>query len=189
MRSSVRGVEFTISTARLTLRQWRESDLDPFAAMNADPVVSADLGGPLTRDDSENKLAKFVDCFDQHGLTRWSVSDHSGQFLGYAGIRKHGVGDRVLPPHCDIGWRFNRSAWGRGFATEAAAAALDDAFDRVGLDEVLAYTATDNLRSQAVMGRLGMLRDAARDFVEHDPRMGPWTGLTWAITAEEWATS
>ena len=189
MSINVRRVDFTISTARLTLRHWRESDADAFAAMNADPVVSADLGGPLSREESDVKLERFAGCFDQHGLTRWAVSDDTDQFLGYAGIRKHAEGERVLSPHYDIGWRFNRSAWGHGFASEAAAAALDDAFKRVGLHEVLAYTAPDNLRSQAVMDRVGMQRDPTRDFVEHDARMGTWTGLTWAMTAEMWAAA
>jgi len=188
MSGTVRVVEFTCSTARLTLRPWRDSDLDDFAAMNADPEVSADLGGPLSRAESETKLQRFRHSFDHYGLTRWAVLDDVGQFLGYAGIRRHGEGERALPPHHDIGWRFTRSAWGNGYASEAAAAALDDAFDRVGLEEVLAYTAPDNLRSQAVMNRLGMRRDPSRDFVDQDERMGTWTGLTWSMTAAMWST-
>ena len=88
---------------------------------------------------------------------------------------------RIHPigPHDEIGWRFLPGAWGHGYATEAAQAALNDVFDRIGLTEVLAYTAANNLRSQSVMGRLGLTRDVSRDFTTHDSRVGKWEGLVW----------
>ena len=87
-----------------------------------------------------------------------------------------------LGPHAEIGWRLARSAWGHGYATEAARAALDDVFRRCGLTEVLAYTAPDNLRSQAVMTRLELRRDPSRDYSMPDgPRI--WHGLTWVATS------
>ena len=86
-----------------------------------------------------------------------------------------------LGPHAEVGWRLARSAWGHGYATEAAQASLDDVFTRCGLTEVLAYTAPDNLRSQAVMSRLELRRDPARDFsIPDGPRI--WHGLTWVAT-------
>jgi RimJ/RimL family protein N-acetyltransferase len=87
-----------------------------------------------------------------------------------------------LGPHAEIGWRLARPAWGHGYATEAARASLDDVFTRCGLAEVLAYTAPDNARSQAVMTRLGLRRDPARD---HSLQYGPgiWHGLTWVATS------
>ena len=81
--------------------------------------------------------------------------------------------------HVEIGWRLVRRAWGRGYATEAARAALADAFHRCGLTEVLAYTAHDNGRSEAVMNRLGLRRDPSRDFTAFYGDVGPWTGLVW----------
>jgi RimJ/RimL family protein N-acetyltransferase len=87
--------------------------------------------------------------------------------------------DHPLGPHFEIGWRLMRDAWGRGYATEAAAAALDDAFKRVGLSEVVSYTAPDNLRSQAVMKRLYLQRDSSRDFSANYEGVGIWHGLVW----------
>jgi RimJ/RimL family protein N-acetyltransferase len=86
--------------------------------------------------------------------------------------------DHPLAPHFDVGWRLVRSAWGKGYATEAARAALDDVFNRVGLDEVLAYTAIDNLRAQAVMERLKLRRDPMLDFDVLNDDV-PWHGLVW----------
>lgn len=166
-------------TPRLRLRPWREADRDAFAALNADPEVSRDLGGPLSRAASDAKLDRYIAAFAQHGFCRWAIEDRNGGFLGYAGVmpvrRAHPLG-----PHDEVGWRLKRDAWGHGYASEAARAALDDIFSRVGLTEVLSYTAPDNLRSQAVMDRLGLTRDPARDFVASYPAAPAWHGLVWA---------
>ncbi|HVM97406.1 MAG TPA: GNAT family N-acetyltransferase [Candidatus Acidoferrales bacterium] len=164
-----------LSTPRLTLRSWREADREPFAAMHFDAEVTRDLGGVFERARSDAKLDRYMAAFESHGFCRWAIHDASGKFLGYAGIMPSGS-DHPLGRHVDIGWRLVRSAWGQGIATEAAGAALRDAFTRVGLTEVLAYTDPDNLRSQAVMARLNLVRDSVRDFTL--PGSG-WRGLVW----------
>lgn len=166
-----------LRAARLTLRRWRETDREAFAALNADPEVARDLGGPLDRAHSDAKFDRYVATFERHGFCRWALQDSEQPFLGYAGVMPS-LPDHPLGPHAEIGWRLARSAWGRGYATEAAAAALLDAFTRTGLGEVLAYTSHDNARSQAVMQRLGMRRDPARDF-SHVYGGRPWHGLVW----------
>jgi RimJ/RimL family protein N-acetyltransferase len=166
-----------LRTARLTLRAWREADRDSFAALNADPEVTWDLGGPLTRSESDAKFDRYVASFERHGFSRWAVEDSKRLFLGYTGVRLSPP-DHPLGPHAEIGWRLVRSAWGQGYATEAAASALLDAFARIGLGEVLAYTSHDNVRSQAVMRRLGLRRDPTRDF-SHVYGDRPWRGLVW----------
>ncbi len=164
-----------ISTPRLILRNWREEDRAAFAAMHADPQVMHDLGGTFDRTRSDTKFDRYVAAFEQHGVCRWTVLDLNGQFIGYTGIILQGA-DHPLGAHADIGWWLVRSAWGHGYATEAAKAALEDGFRRLAFEEVLAYTAAGNLRSQAVMTRAGLVRAPQRDFTL--PETG-WHGFVW----------
>ena len=177
----VLGAEFEIVTDRLSLRPWRATDADDFAAMNADVEVMADLGGPLSREQSDRKLERFQRSFHDDAITRWVVTGSDDRFLGYCGIVKQGE-DHPLGVHHEIGWRLTRQSWGHGYATEAATAALGDAFGRIGCAEVLAYTAADNARSQAVMTKLGLARRPDLDFSHHYDGFGTWRGLVWSAT-------
>jgi RimJ/RimL family protein N-acetyltransferase len=165
-----------IQTARLKLRPWEERDRQPFAAMNADPEVMHDLGGPISREASDAKLDRYAAAFAQRGLSRWVLESGDGMFLGYTGVLYRV--ESAIGEHREIGWRLVRDAWGYGYATEAAQAALHDAFTRAKLTEVLAYTSPDNLRSQAVMARLKLQRDPSRDFTADFGR-GDWHGMMW----------
>jgi RimJ/RimL family protein N-acetyltransferase len=171
-----------IRTDRLTLRSWRDTDREAFAALNADPEVMEDLGGPLDRAESDAKFVRYVAAFEQHGFCRWVLEEADGRFLGYTGVMpsRHG---HPLGRHADIGWRLVRSAWGQGYATEAARASLRDAFDRGGFKEVLAYTSADNMRSQAVIKRLNMQRAAPFDYSE-PLGSGMWHGMAWIARPE-----
>jgi RimJ/RimL family protein N-acetyltransferase len=166
-----------LDTPRLRLRCWRETDRDALAAMHADAEVMADHGRPLSRTESDAKLDRYAAAFERYRISRWVTEDRAGGFLGYVGIMPSFAG-HPLGPHMEIGWRLVRRAWGHGYATEAAQAALADAFARVGLKEVLAYTGPDNLRSQAVMARLHLERAPARDFTAHNDGID-WRGLVW----------
>ena len=166
-----------IDTLRTRLRCWQEADREAFAAMNAHPEVMLDLGGPISRAASDAKLDRYAAAFSRYGFCRWAVESRDGAFLGYAGVMPSHE-DHPLGPHFEIGWRLMRSAWGYGYATEAAKAALHDVFTRVGLREVVAYTAPDNLRSQAVMDRLRLQREPSRDFTA-DYGLGDWHALVW----------
>jgi RimJ/RimL family protein N-acetyltransferase len=167
-----------ITTARLRLRHWKETDRELFAAMHADPEVMHDYGGPISRAESDAKLYRYISTCHRLGFSRWAVESQEGCFLGYTGVMPSRP-DHPLAPHAEIGWRLVRRAWGHGFATEAARAALHDAFTRVGLAEVIAYTSPDNARSQAVMARLQLERDPARDFTADYPEVRGWRGLVW----------
>jgi RimJ/RimL family protein N-acetyltransferase len=167
-----------ITTPRLRLRCWEAADRDAFAAMHADPAVMQDYGGPISREKSDAKLDRYAMAHRQHGFCRWAVERHDGGLLGYVGIMPSRPG-HPMGSHSEIGWRLVRHAWGHGYATEAARAALNDGFVRMGLAEVVAYTAADNLRSQAVMGRLQMRRDPSRDFTADYDGIKGWRGLVW----------
>ena len=169
--------EISLRTSRLTLRSWHEADRDAFAALNADPEVTWDMGGPLVRSESDAKFDRYLRTWEEHGHGRWALEDMDRHFIGYAGVQP-AAAQHPLGAHAEIGWRLARAAWDKGYATEAARAALEDAFTRLGMSEVLAYTSSDNARSQAVMARLGLERDPTRDFSEsYNGR--PWQGLVW----------
>lgn len=161
-----------LRTDRLTLRRWRDSDLEPWAAMNADPQVREHLGDLLTREQSDASVARFQAEFDQRGYGWWAVeAQTTGEFIGFAGLDQ--VDDDMPFTGVEIGWRLARSAWGQGYATEAALAVLTYGFDTLELREILAVTTATNLRSQAVMRRIGMTRDPADDFDDPTTPDGP----------------
>jgi len=168
-----------IETLRLRLRPWREQDRDAFIALHNNPDVMADLGGVFSRQKSNQKFDRYLGAYKTYGYGRWVIETKAGQFLGYSGIMHVSV-DHPLGEHDEIGWRLSRRAWGQGYASEASQAALQDGFTRLGFSEIIAYTAADNPRSQAVMERIGMKRDERRDFTaEYDGMY--WSGLVWAL--------
>jgi RimJ/RimL family protein N-acetyltransferase len=147
--------------------------------MHADLEVMADQGGPIDQTKSDAKLDRYITAYMEHGVSRWAVENVDGAFLGYAGVMPRLTPTHPLGPHFEIGWRFMRRAWGHGYATEGAKAALEDAFRRLGLKEIVSYTSTANLRSQAVMARLNLQRDPSRDFIAEYEGVGQWRGLVW----------
>lgn len=151
-----------IRTDRLLLRAWSDSDRDPWAAMNADPEVMEHFPATLTREEADAAFDRLSAGVVERGWGLWAV-EHDGRFLGFTGLNPVGF-DAPFAPAVEIGWRLRRDAWGHGFATEAARAALRYAWDELGLEGVVSMTAVGNLRSRAVMERLGMTRDPAEDF-------------------------
>ncbi|MFH8385129.1 GNAT family N-acetyltransferase [Kitasatospora sp. NPDC018058] len=152
-----------LCTDRLLIRRWREADLSPWAAMNADPEIREHLGGILTREQSDASVARYEAAIEKRGYGWLAVEVRgSGEFVGFVGLDD--VEEQDLVGGVEIGWRLARSAWGHGYATEAARAVLAYGFDTLDLSEILALTTAANLRSQAVMRRLGMSHDPAEDF-------------------------
>ena len=145
-------------TERLLLREWRESDRDAWAALNADPAVREFFPTVLTRGQSDEAFDRISAQLDDRGWGLWAV-DLDGEFLGFTGLAQPD-----FRPEREIGWRFAATAWGRGYATEAARAVLEFAFTELALPEVVSFTAVANVRSRAVMERIGMTRDESGDF-------------------------
>lgn len=148
-----------LHTARLVLRRWRDEDLAPFAAMNADPVAMEHFPAMLTREQSDALVDRVETHFDDHGYGLWAL-EADGTFVGFTGLVWQTY-DASFTPALEVGWRLARSAWGHGYATEAGAAALARGLQEV--DSVVSTTALTNVRSQRVMQRLGMRRELEFD--------------------------
>jgi RimJ/RimL family protein N-acetyltransferase len=153
-----------LRTARLLLRGWRQADRAPFAALNADSRVMEHFPACMTREESDALIDKITAGCHQRGWGFWAVEvAATGEFIGFTGLSVPSFQARFTPA-VEIGWRLARTAWGHGYATEAAQAALGVGFGRAGLAEIVSFTAVSNVRSQAVMRRIGMTRDPADDF-------------------------
>lgn len=164
--SAVEGGAPILTTARLRLRQWREEDLAPFAALNADPQVMEFFPKVLTRAESDAVAGRIRDHFARHGFGLWAVeAPGAADFVGFVGLAVPSL-EAHFTPCVEIGWRLAREHWGHGYATEAATAALAFAFGDRALEEIVAFTVPANIPSRRVMGRLGMRRLPADDF-EH----------------------
>lgn len=152
-------IEF--ETPRLFLRQWRASDREPFAALNADPIVMAYFPSPLTREKSDAMADHCERLMAERGWGVWAAEvKESGEFIGCVGLNIP-RDDLPVSPCVEILWRLARAYWRRGFATEAARGALHVAFETLGLSEIVSFTVPANARSCAVMERLGMQMDTA----------------------------
>jgi RimJ/RimL family protein N-acetyltransferase len=153
-----------IQTERLLLRQWREEDREPFAAMNADPEVMRFMMKLMTREESDAFVDRIEQYFVVRGYGLWAVErKDNGQFIGYVGLWD-APAEVHFAPALEIGYRLAREQWGQGFATEAAKAVRDAALGPLGLENVLSFTAAINLPSRAVMERIGLRRDVDGDF-------------------------
>jgi RimJ/RimL family protein N-acetyltransferase len=155
----------SVVTARLVLRPFNDVDRAPFYALNTHPLVVESLGSSPTRAESDAVMARYGEELGREGWGFWAVEARTGgaAFVGMVGLHRVSA---ALPcaPAVEVGWRLHPDHWGRGYASEAATAALHFGFDEAALHEIVAFTTTVNTRSQAVMERIGMTRDRDGDF-------------------------
>ncbi len=181
-----------LRTSRLLLRGWRDGDLAPFAAMNADPEVAAFLSAPLTRPESDAFVGRIIDHWRSDGYALWAVERLTdGVFIGFCGLS---VPSWAPEPTPEIGWRLARHAWGHGYATEAAREVVRLSFEDLGLAALVSYTTIANARSRRVMEKLGMARsDPTTPFDFLHPRLGPDDPLrahvTYRLSRTAWVAS
>jgi RimJ/RimL family protein N-acetyltransferase len=169
-----------LTTPRLLLRTFRQDDLPLYAALNADPEVARYLGGPLTRQDSDEIAEWAQECYARDGFGLLAVERRrDGVFLGMCGLHHQ----HAYPDEVEVGWRLAYAHWGKGYATEAATAWLDHAFGALRLPRVISITDPPNLRSLAVMRRLGMAFDHEAE-VEDNGQV--FQAVVYSITADQW---
>lgn len=157
--------DLVLETDRLRLRPWRDEDLAPFAALNADPRVMRHFPATLDRGQSDAFAASIRQRFAEQGWGFFALErqSHPGEFIGFVGLNRPGF-EAPFQPAVEIGWRLSPACWGRGYATEAAGACLDFAFDSLALEDVVSFTVPANTPSRRVMERLGMQHDREGDF-------------------------
>ena len=145
-------------TERIHLRRWEDDDRAPFARMNGDPMIMEYMPRPLTEADSNRLVDRFIQHYDKHGYGLYVLErKEDGAFMGFTGLQKVPF-KAAFTPATEIAWRLDYAFWGKGYASEAAKAVLAHGFDAQGLDEIVAFTVHDNVRSIGVMENVGMSR-------------------------------
>lgn len=171
-----------LTTERLTLRTFRESDLDAYYALNSHPDVYRWLGGePLTRAWSDEIAEWANECVQAQGYGLVAVERTAdGAFLGMTGLHHQ----ESMPDDAEVAWRLHPDHWGHGYATEAARAWVDHGFTAYGLPRVVSMTDHDNLRSQAVMRRLGLAYERDVQVVDGGQL---FDAVLWSLDRATWA--
>lgn len=153
-----------LRTQRLILRQWQEKDRLPFAEINADPEVMEHYPACLNKTESDTLMDRISNHIAENGWGLWALEIiDTHEFIGYTGLNIVTY-ETHFTPAIEIGWRLAKSYWGKGFAFEAATAAMNYAFEVLKLEEVVSFTIPKNQRSERLMQRLGMRRDIAGNF-------------------------
>jgi RimJ/RimL family protein N-acetyltransferase len=147
-----------LRTRRLLLRRWRDDDRSAFHALNSDPAVMATIGPVMSRSESDAFMNRIEQRFGERRFGLWCV-DLGGEPIGFTGLSVPWFRDGV-----EVGWRIRSEHWGQGYAPEAATECLRYAFEEIGLDEVISFTAVTNVKSRRVMEKIGLVRDADGDF-------------------------
>lgn len=179
--------EFRLETERLILRDWRGDDWPEFFRHTNTPAVMRWLGGVMDADGMAAQRSRVEACRAANGFCFWVVERKGdGALLGFCGLKRADAPGSTIAGCHEIGWRLREEAWGQGYAREAAAAALDAAFDRFGAEEVFAITVAENTASWGLMERLGMRRRPELDYP--DPRYAPpWRdAIIYSLAREQW---
>ena len=169
-----------IRTERLLLRAWRESDLEPYARMCSDPEVMRYLPHVLGREESEEQIASFIRGWEERGLGIWAVEHRAtGAFVGFVGLM-HQENWPEGEHKTEVGWRLERSFWGRGLATEGARASLRYGFEKMDLAGIISITLPENAASRRVMEKAGLTLRGETSWKGYE--------VVWyAVDREEWA--
>jgi ribosomal-protein-alanine N-acetyltransferase len=147
---------YIISTERLGLRKWIDADTDPCIKMNKDKDVMEFFPATMTEEETRAMIKRIHIRFEKSGFGFYAVEKKStNEFIGFAGLGIPSF-ESFFTPCVEIGWRFIKEEWGRGYAAEAAGACLKYAFEILALDKIVSFTSVLNLKSERVMQKIGM---------------------------------
>jgi len=181
----------SIETERLLLRQWRQEDKAPYAALNADPEVMKHFPSTLAATQSDEMVDVMSSVLAEMGRGLWATEVKATRtFIGFIGLNLTRFA--LFEPRLEIGWRLAEHAWGNGYAPEGATAVLAFGFERLELpgDEIISFTTESNLKSRRVMEKIGLVHDPARDF-DH-PMFPDWPHrrhVLYAMSRDQWKSS
>lgn len=179
-----------LNTDRLILRQWTEKDFEPFAKICGDKEVMEFFPSTLTEEESNNMGHRIKSLIEERGWGFWAIEiPNKESFIGFVGLHTPKV-SLPFSPCVEIGWRLSKTHWGKGYATEAAKESLKFAFTTLNLDEVVSFAAIANVRSQAVMQKIGM-SDTGRNFMHPDIESThpQCEHVLYKITKQDWASN
>lgn len=181
-----------IRTPRLLLRNWKDSDIQPFIAMGQDERVRKYFPSLASEEESRDSIERNRAMFLDQGWGMWAAEEQTDNtFIGFIGIRKVPY-ELPFPslesPMVEVGWALRPQWWNQGLATEGALASLRFGFQTLELKEIVSFTSLLNAPSIRVMQKIGMHRDIADDF-DH-PRVAKdhelCRHLVYRMTNEEW---
>ncbi len=177
-----------IKTERLILRPWKETDFEAFAKLNADPRVMEYYPGVLTQEESDQFAKRICTAMKQQGWGLWAVSvPNVSDFIGYIGLAPVNFA-AAFTPAVEVGWRLSYDYWNNGYATEGAKAALKYGFETLKMDEIVSFTAVQNIRSQKVMEKIGLKHYPDEDFDRRELAEGHWLRrhVLYRLNRSEW---
>lgn len=178
--------QFDLQTERLGLRRFLPEDLDAFAALNADPRVMEYFPSPLDRATVQDYIVRINQKHDEQGYCFWAAELlETGELIGFIGLTQVSY-ETAFTPAVEIGWRLAYPFWGKGLATEGAKGCLKFAFEKLGLEEVVSFTALANQRSYKVMERIGMKRDIEFDHPKMEAGHSLQRHILYRISRQEW---
>ena len=152
-----------IETSRLILRQWKETDYEPYIELNMDTNVAEFFPSISTRAETIAQIERFTQHINKYGYGFFAVErKDNNEFIGFTGL-SHPRFESYFTPCVEIGWRLSKANWGYGFATEAAKAFLEHGFNKLGLSEIYSFTAVHNARSERIMKKIGMIKQGVFD--------------------------
>jgi RimJ/RimL family protein N-acetyltransferase len=179
-----------LTTERLLMRGWLDTDRAPYAVLNGDPDVMQHFPSRLTPEQSDEMVDRMMAAWADRGFGLWAVERlDTSEFIGFVGLSVP-MWQAAFTPCVEVGWRLGKQHWGNGFAPEAATAALGWGFENIEPpdDEIVSFATEANLKSQRVMEKIGMHRAVGGEF-DH-PLLPNWVDrrhVLYRINREQYA--